>query len=254
MRSDAAAHERRRSGAVCVERGSGRRPPLRAHAAAMRGRARQSVRFPMTEEPPMNAFRPPELIETERLRMRPLTEGDAPEAFDALFGDRATTLDLPWPVHRSVDESRASIRRLAEGWRSGAFFSWGLFEKRGGRLIGTLEMHGRLPRVEIGLLTSFAPGRVRTRAWSEMLHRFLGWLIAQPGVYRIEAFCSVTGKAAPLMPHFGFVCEATVRNYEARPNRGMSAGDSYLFAITKAPQALRRAVEDEARAPSRQAA
>ncbi|PCE32395.1 GNAT family N-acetyltransferase [Burkholderia ubonensis] len=202
----------------------------------------------------MNAFRPPELIESERLRLRPLTDDDAPEVFDALFGDPATTLDLPWPTHRSVSESRASIRRMGEGWRSGAFFCWGLFEKSGGRLIGTLEMHGRLPRVEIGLLTSFAPGRVRTRAWSEMLSKFLGWLIAQPDVYRIEAFCSVTGKAAPLMPHFGFVCEGTVRNYEARPNRGMSAGDSYLFAITKAPMALGEAGQDGRHASSRQAA
>nr|WP_082720721.1 GNAT family protein [Burkholderia sp. ABCPW 14] len=203
----------------------------------------------------MNAFRPPELIETERLRMRPLVDDDAHEAFDALFGDPVTTLDLPWPMHRSVDESRASIRRLADGWRSGTFFSWGLFEKRDGCLIGTLEMHGCPPRVEIGLLTSFAPGRVRTRAWSEMLRKILGWLIAQPGVYRIEAFCSVTGKAAPFMPRLGFVCEGAVRNYEARPNRGMSAGDSYLFAITKASRALGEVVEAGGeRASSRRAA
>ncbi|VWC49287.1 hypothetical protein BLA6860_07681 [Burkholderia lata] len=203
----------------------------------------------------MNAIRPPELIETERLHLRPLTADDACEAFDALFGDPATTLDLPWPIHRSVDETRACIGRLAEGWRSGAFFSWGLFEKRDGRLIGTLEMHGRLPRVEIGLVTSFAPGRVRTRAWSEMLRRFLDWLIAQPGVYRIEAFCSVTGRAAPFMPKLGFVSEGIVRNYEARPNRGMSAGDSYLFAITRAPGPLGEAiVTRDAQASARQAA
>ncbi|MBN3800340.1 GNAT family N-acetyltransferase [Burkholderia sp. Ac-20392] len=203
----------------------------------------------------MNAIRPPELIETERLHLRPLTADDACEAFDALFGDPATTLDLPWPIHRSVDETRACIGRLAEGWRSGAFFSWGLFEKRDGRLIGTLEMHGRLPRVEIGLVTSFAPGRVRTRAWSEMLRRFLDWLIAQPGVYRIEAFCSVTGRAAPFMPKLGFVSEGVVRNYEARPNRGMSAGDSYLFAITRAPGPLGEAiVTRDAEASPRQAA
>ncbi|MBN3773407.1 MULTISPECIES: GNAT family N-acetyltransferase [Burkholderia] len=203
----------------------------------------------------MNAIRPPELIETERLHLRPLTADDACEAFDALFGDPATTLDLPWPIHRSVDETRACIGRLAEGWRSGAFFSWGLFEKRDGRLIGTLEMHGRLPRVEIGLVTSFAPGRVRTRAWSEMLRRFLDWLIAQPGVYRIEAFCSVTGRAAPFMPKLGFVSEGVVRNYEARPNRGMSAGDSYLFAITRAPGPLGEAVATrDAEASPRQAA
>ncbi|QRR07021.1 GNAT family N-acetyltransferase [Burkholderia sp. MS455] len=203
----------------------------------------------------MNAIRPPELIETERLYLRPLTAADAREAFDALFGDPATTLDLPWPMHRSVDETRACIGRLAEGWRSGAFFSWGLFEKRDGRLIGTLEMHGRLPRVEIGLVTSFAPGRVRTRAWSEMLRRFLDWLIAQPGVYRIEAFCSVTGRAAPFMPKLGFVSEGVVRNYEARPNRGMSAGDSYLFAITRAPGPLGEAVATrDAQASARQAA
>ncbi|MBN3784538.1 GNAT family N-acetyltransferase [Burkholderia sp. Ac-20345] len=203
----------------------------------------------------MNAIRPPELIETERLHLRPLTADDACEAFDALFGDPATTLDLPWPIHRSADETRACIGRLAEGWRSGAFFSWGLFEKRDGRLIGTLEMHGRLPRVEIGLVTSFAPGRVRTRAWSEMLRRFLDWLIAQPGVYRIEAFCSVTGRAAPFMPKLGFVSEGVVRNYEARPNRGMSAGDSYLFAITRAPGPLGEAVATrDAQAPARRAA
>ncbi|MBN3817679.1 GNAT family N-acetyltransferase [Paraburkholderia sp. Se-20369] len=189
----------------------------------------------------MNAFRPPELIETDRLHLRPLADDDAPEAFDALFGDPATTRDLPWPMHRGVDETRACIARLADGWRSGAFFCWGLFEKRDGRLIGTLEMHGRLPRVEIGLVTSFAPGRVRTRAWSEMLRGFLDWLIAQPGVYRIEAFCAVTGRAAPFMPKLGFVREGVVRNYEARPNLGMSAGDSYLFSITKAPQPLAEA-------------
>ena len=186
----------------------------------------------------MSGFRPPELIETERLYMRPLVDSDANELFNVLFGDPATTLDLSWRTHHHIDESRNSILRLAEGWRNGTYFSWGLFEKKSGQLIGMLEMHGRLPRVEIGLITSLVPGRLRTRAWSEMLHKFLDWLIEQPNVCRIEAFCSVTGKAAPLMSRMGFVCEGILRNYEARPNRGMSAGDSYLFAITKPPRAI----------------
>ncbi|WP_438801423.1 hypothetical protein [Burkholderia pseudomallei] len=67
---------------------------------------------------------------------------------------------------------------------------------------------------------------MRTRAWSEMLHRFLGWLIAQPGVCRSGAVGPGTGNAAALMPQVGFVCEAIVRNYEARPHPAVSAADS----------------------------
>jgi len=59
--------------------------------------------------------------------------------------------------------------------------------------------------------------------------------MAQPQIFRVDAYCAPQGAAASTMSKLGFVLEGRLLNWEARPNRNLPAGDSLLFAMTRAP-------------------
>jgi [ribosomal protein S5]-alanine N-acetyltransferase len=52
-------------------------------------------------------------------------------------------------------------------------------------------------------------------------------------VYRVFACCAVDGAAHSSMERLGFVQEARLTNHEPRPNRGLAANDSFLYALTR---------------------
>jgi [ribosomal protein S5]-alanine N-acetyltransferase len=96
-----------------------------------------------------------------------------------------------------------------------------------------IELKPTLPRVEIGVIISRHGGARRRRAGVLALQELIDWLIEQPGVYRVFACCAVDGAAHSSIERLGFVQEARLTNHEPRPNRGLAAADSYLYALTR---------------------
>lgn len=75
-------------------------------------------------------------LETQRLRLRPLTMRDVP-AITRIAGRREiadTTITVPHPY--TEDHAREFIARQTDGLRTGTFFAFGLEVKAGGDLIG----------------------------------------------------------------------------------------------------------------------
>jgi [ribosomal protein S5]-alanine N-acetyltransferase len=183
----------------------------------------------------MNTFFPPAVIETDEVRLRPFADPDAEELFETLLGDPAVTEWLPFPTHRHVDDTRLFIQSCQLGWNSRTCFTWAMEDRQSGRLVAAVDLQPEPPRAEIGVITSRREGHRRRRAGLAALLRLIGWLLAQPQLCRIHAYCAPEGAAASTMTRLGFTLEGRLANWEPRPNRQLPAGDALLFAITRAP-------------------
>ena len=181
----------------------------------------------------MSLFRFPALIESDTLRLRPPQPGDAQALFDEMLGDAATMRDLSVKRHMQLEETLAFIEESQEGWRDGTLIRWLLEDRATGCLTAMIELRPHPPRVELGVMISRSGGVRRRRAGLYALRKLLVWLLAQPPFLRIYAYCAVDGDAQSAMERLGFTLEARLTNYECRPNRGVLAGDSYLFAMTR---------------------
>lgn len=178
-------------------------------------------------------FIPLDSMETPYLRLRPLTLADAPALFDQMLGDAGTMRDLPVPRHTGVAQTVEFVDEALRGWDDGSLIRYALECKETGRLTALIELKPTLPRVEIGVIISRHGGARRRRAGILALQELIDWLIEQPGVYRVFACCAVDGAAHSSMERLGFVQEAILSNHEPRPNRGLAAAHSYLYALTR---------------------
>ncbi len=178
-------------------------------------------------------FIPLDSMETPYLRLRPLTLADAPALFDQMLGDAGTMRDLPVLRHTGVAQTVEFVDEALRGWEDGSLIRYALECKETGRLTALIELKPRLPRVEIGVIISRHGGARRRRAGILALQELIDWLIEQPGVYRVFACCAVDGAAHSSMERLGFVQEALLTNHEPRPNRGLAAAHSYLYALTR---------------------
>lgn len=182
---------------------------------------------------PANRFTPFALMETDRLFFRPLEPGDCQSLFEQMLSDPETMQDLAIARHTDAWMTHDYLTESMLGWRHGTRFRYGLFGKEHGELSAIIELTPRPPQMELGVVISRKGGARRRRDGIVALKQMLDWLIKQPGVYRIFACCAVDGRAFSAMERLGFVREGTMINYEARPNRHLTAADSYLYAMTR---------------------
>jgi RimJ/RimL family protein N-acetyltransferase len=196
----------------------------------------------------MNGFSPPRVIETGEIRLRPFVDADAGTLFHVLLGDPAVTEWLPLRTHRNVEESRAFIRVCELGWTRATRCTWALEDSATGHLLAAIELVPHLPRAELGVIISRRDGHRRRRASLAALLKLIDWLMTQPQLCRLHAYCAPQGRAASTMARLGFTLEGQLTNWEPRPNRGLAAGDALLFALTRAPgEPLARLTERLAR-------
>jgi [ribosomal protein S5]-alanine N-acetyltransferase len=178
-------------------------------------------------------FKAIETMETPTLLLRPLEAGDAAALFQQMLGDAETVRDLTFERHATALTTHEYITQALVGWKYGSMFRYVLVCKDTGALTAIIELTPRLPQVELGLVISRKGGTRRRRHGIIAFRAFLDWLIGQPGVYRVFACCAVDGLAHSSMERLGFKQEGRLVNYEARPNRGLVAADSYLYALTR---------------------
>jgi [ribosomal protein S5]-alanine N-acetyltransferase len=184
----------------------------------------------------MHPFLPPRRIESDDLLLRPLEPRDAQALFDDMLGDPDTTRHLSFARHATLDETLVYIEQAERGWETGELIRWVLEDKASGALSAVIELRPLPPRVELGVMIARRGTARRRRAGLYVLRKLLKWLLVQPPVYRIYACCATDGDAYRSMERLGFTLEAKLINYEPRPNLGLVAADSYLFAMTRPAQ------------------
>ena len=86
----------------------------------------------------MMQFRPPQLIESEEILLRPPSPADAQALFDEMLSDAETTRYLPFPRHTVLEDTLEYIEESRRGWESGSLLRWLLVDKASGNITGTV--------------------------------------------------------------------------------------------------------------------
>lgn len=177
-------------------------------------------------------MRPPEELQTERLRLRPITRSDADALFRTYAGKALPTYFMPFRTHQHLAESIAFAVRCQDCWRSGAAFPWAVIETASGRMLGNVELKLSPPQASIGYI--FGDAFWGQGFASEAASAVVAWAIAQPEIYRVWATCHPDNLgSAAVLRKAGLRHEATLANWEARPQLGEVAGPSHMYALIK---------------------
>jgi len=94
-------------------------------------------------------FRPPQLIESDEILLRPPAPEDAQALFDEMLSDAETMRYLPFPRHTTLDDTLAYIEESRRGWESGSLLRWLLVDKATGNRCNH-QSPGRQPKAPRG--------------------------------------------------------------------------------------------------------
>jgi RimJ/RimL family protein N-acetyltransferase len=179
----------------------------------------------------VTALRPPETIATPRLALRPVTLADAPHIF-RYASDVENTRFMVFPRHRELAEAEAYARRCVECWQNGSAFPWAIVAPTRGDFLGAIELRLRPPKADFGYILMRAFWR--QGFMSEAAAAVVAWAIAQPSIHRVWATCAPENEAsAGVLEKAGLRLEGRLACWEPRPNLGIPAGDSLVYALTR---------------------
>ena len=171
-------------------------------------------------------------LETERLILRRYVLDDAPAMYANWASDPEVTRYLTWPVHTSVDVTRAVISDWEKQYERPDVYHWGLVLKETGELIGDIALVRVDDAIEEGEL-----GWCMGRAWwgrglmPEAGRAVLDYLFDAVGFNRVMAKHDVNNpKSGRAMQKIGMLYEGTQRQ-AGRNNQGLI--DNALYAILK---------------------
>ncbi|MGH9769933.1 MAG: GNAT family N-acetyltransferase [Blastocatellia bacterium] len=84
-------------------------------------------------------MKPPEIIETPRLTLRPPSMVDAEAIFTSYAQDAEVAKYMIWRPHKNIEETRDFMLRCVSAWEKGSAYPWIITRKEDGRLIGMIE-------------------------------------------------------------------------------------------------------------------
>lgn len=102
------------------------------------------------------AMNPPEIIETQRLRLRPPVMEDAEEIFLRYAQDAEVTKYLTWRAHKSVETVREFLGFCLRELKAGRWVHWGIAKKDDRQLIGMIGLKVDGHKAELGYVLARA--------------------------------------------------------------------------------------------------
>jgi ribosomal-protein-alanine N-acetyltransferase len=176
---------------------------------------------------------PPAVLETPRLRLRAPVVGDAGAIFAAYTQDAQVARYTSWSPHRSLDETRKFLEEYCEaGRKAGTVFSWLITRVEGGHAAGMIDFRLSGCRAEVGYVLA-------QRYWgrglmTEAAGAVVGWVIAQPEIYRVWATVDLDNVASQrVLEKVGMAREVVLRRWMVFPNLGPLPRDVWSFARIK---------------------
>jgi len=175
---------------------------------------------------------PPDLLETTRLRLRPISIADVDPIFESYAQDDEVTRYLIWRPHRSRSETEAYVGRCTvtppEVERT-----YMLVGRDDGVLRGAFAL--RWParhRVDCGYL--LARRWWRQGLMTEAITAVADWALQQASVFRISAVCDVDNiGSAGVLEKAGFVREGVLHRCMMHPNISNEPRDCYSYSRTR---------------------
>lgn len=177
-------------------------------------------------------MRPPELIHTERLVLRPPRVSDADLIFHAYAQDAEVTRYLVWRPHETVRETENFLTTCVASWRNGDRFSWVITLRKSVELIGMVEIRIDGFKADVGYVVARPLWGKGTAA--EGLLPVVEWAQAQESIYRVWALCDVENMAsARVLEKVGMTREGILRRNLLHPNSSDEPRDCYCYAVVK---------------------
>ena len=175
---------------------------------------------------------PPEIITTKRLLLRKPRMDDAPVIFETYAQDPEVTRYLVWKPHKSLRETEHFLFACGEFWRTGKDFAYVITLKENDTLIGMFGLHPMGLKFEVGY--ALARPYWGKGYMTEILRAVIDWALAQPDIFRVQAFCDVENiGSARVMEKAGMTREGLLRRYILHPTLSPEPRDVYLYAIVK---------------------
>jgi len=175
---------------------------------------------------------PPEILETPRLRLRPVEAADAQTIFDTYANDPQVTRFATWVPHAAIAETVRYLEACEIAWREGTAFPWAVIRKSDGKLIGSAELRIDGHKAGIGYL-------IARPLWgqgyaTEAARALVDWAFAQPAIYRVWGMCDAENLAsARVLEKAGLVFEARIQRWQRRPGFDGQPRDVLFFARVK---------------------
>ena len=79
-----------------------------------------------------------QIIETNRLRLRPFVLSDAADLLELWIADPAVQGEYGEPTYDTLDAVEALLNKWIAGYESSAFYRWAMIERQSGRCIGQI--------------------------------------------------------------------------------------------------------------------
>lgn len=177
-------------------------------------------------------MRPPETVETARLRLRRPVLADAPALFERYTRDPEVTRYLTWRPHEDVTRTEAFLQRCAAVWETGEAFPWVIVLRTGNEPVGMIELRMQGHRAEVGYV--LARSHWNQGYMTEAARAIVEWALSQPEVFRVWAVCDVENIAsARLLEKVGMRRECVLGRWIVHPNVSKEPRDCYCYAVTK---------------------
>lgn len=170
----------------------------------------------------------PEVFVTDRLRLRPARDDDAPKIFSGWGQDEEVTRYLTWRPHTELADAEGHVARCKKGWERGSPLVW-MLETQDGDLAGSLAARPRSHGVNLGyLLARDFWGR---GFMVEALKPVVEWWLAQDDVFRIWATTDRENHASQrVLEKAGFEFEGILRRWEVHPNLSEEPRDATCYS------------------------
>lgn len=153
-----------------------------------------------------------QVMETERLILRPYTPEDADAMFHNWASSGNVTRYLTWPAHSSVEVSRSVLTAWAQSYQDPRVYHWGIVPKGSGQVIGDIAV----VRMDEGA-ASAELGWCLGEAWwgqgimPEAALAVRNYLFDRAGFFRLAAKHDVRNpKSGRVMQKIGMHCEGTL--------------------------------------------
>ena len=174
----------------------------------------------------------PTHIEIARLKLRPVALTDDAEIFRVYASRELATRFMPFTRHQALEDSRAFAHQCLDAWMLGSAFPWAVTRKETGHLMGVIELRLQPLKADFGFILGEAYWRQGIA--TEAARAVVDWAKAQHSIFRVWATCHPANAAsAAVLMKAGLSFEATLSNWEARPQLREKAGTSHCYALSK---------------------
>ncbi|HUI24678.1 MAG TPA: GNAT family N-acetyltransferase [Candidatus Kryptonia bacterium] len=170
----------------------------------------------------------PEIITTDRLRLRRPTLADAAASYE-YASDPAVTRLMDWPTHTDPRESMEFLGRCASRWDAGDEYAWVITVKPDDRSIGSISVRVRGHAADFGYVLN--RNFWRRGYATEAARAVVSWVESFADVYRVWATCDCENFASVrVLEKAGLSREGILRQAIVRPNLSPVPRDASIFA------------------------